>query len=94
MFNDPADWYRDLQITIDILLGGGVVGRLAPHATVPVFFSNPDLLWANEHPTPRFGQGGFKTALEALYLQVGVALSCKGMQGDARGCKGMEACER
>lgn len=40
------------------------------HAAVPVYFSNPDLLWANEHPAPRFGQGGFKAALEALYAQV------------------------
>ena len=32
-----------------------------------VYFSNPDLLWANEHPVPRFGQGAFAAALDALH---------------------------
>ena len=37
---------------------------------VQVYFSNPDVLWANEHPAPRFGQGAFAAALRALYRQV------------------------
>ncbi len=36
---------------------------------VEVYFSNPDLLWANEHPRPRFGQGAFAAALDALHRQ-------------------------
>jgi ribonucleotide monophosphatase NagD (HAD superfamily) len=32
-----------------------------------VFFSNPDLLWANEWPAPRFGQGAFGVCLAALH---------------------------
>lgn len=57
---------------MDVLVGGGVIGRAAqpPHTSIPIYFSNPDLLWANEHPTPRFGQGAFKAALEGLYLQL------------------------
>lgn len=49
-----------------------------PHAApvVPLYFSNPDLLWANEHPAPRFGQGAFAAALGTLYQQVGVGLHC------------------
>ena len=35
-----------------------------------LFFSNPDVLWANEFPAPRFGQGGFVAALEGLYHKV------------------------
>ena len=37
---------------------------------VRLLFSNPDLLWSNEHPTGRFGQGAFRTALEALHSEV------------------------
>lgn len=59
---------------MDVLIGGGVVGRHArpPHAAapVPIHFSNPDLLWANQHPDPRFGQGAFKAALETLYAHM------------------------
>ena len=40
--------------------GGGEGG-------VPVYFSNPDLLWKTQHPFPRFGQGAFRIALEAVY---------------------------
>ena len=55
------------------LLTGGIMGRPpAPQhlGKVRLLFSNPDLLWSNEHPTGRFGQGAFRTALEALHKQV------------------------
>lgn len=74
VFTDPSDWYLDLQLATDVLVGGGVLGRRmedvpdeAPQ--VDLFFSNPDLLWANEHSAPRFGQGAFMTCLEALYTK-------------------------
>ena len=35
-----------------------------------MYFSNPDLLWAADHPAPRYGQGGFATALQALHKEV------------------------
>ncbi len=37
---------------------------------MPVYFSNPDLLWANEFPVPRLGQGAFAACLEMLHEQV------------------------
>lgn len=37
---------------------------------VAVYFSNPDLLWAAQYSRPRFGQGAFSTALDALHRQV------------------------
>lgn len=55
------------------LLAGGVMGRPASQehlGKVRLLFSNPDLLWSNEHPTGRFGQGAFRTALEALHSEV------------------------
>lgn len=75
VFNDPADWYVNLQLVIDVLVGGGVLGRRLEDVprTVPqidVYFSNPDLLWANEYPVPRFGQGAFASCVRTLYQQV------------------------
>lgn len=32
-----------------------------------VFFSHEDLLWANDNPVPRFGQGAFSLAFRTLY---------------------------
>ncbi len=32
-----------------------------------LYFSNADLLWANEHPRNRFGQGAFAHSLLSLY---------------------------
>ena len=45
-------------------------GPRPPERRLEVFFSNPDVLWANEFPAPRFGQGGFVAALEGLYNKV------------------------
>lgn len=43
----------------------------ARHRTpVPVFFSNPDLIWANHFHLNRLGQGSFATALEAIHKEV------------------------
>ncbi|BDA43176.1 Haloacid dehalogenase-like hydrolase domain-containing 5 [Coccomyxa sp. Obi] len=74
VFKDPGDWYLDLQIMTDVILGGGVLGRWkcpgeGDRVTVPVYFSNPDLLWATDYPAPRFGQGAFAAALRELYHQ-------------------------
>lgn len=35
-------------------------------APVHLVFCNPDLLWRANYPTPRFGQGAFRIALEAV----------------------------
>lgn len=49
-------------------LAESVAGRASrPH--VDVYFSNPDLLWANAFHLPRFGQGAFSVALEAVYRE-------------------------
>lgn len=75
VMTDPSDWYIDLQLITDILIGGGVLGRRMEHVPantppIEIFFSNPDLLWANQHPAPRFGQGAFKACVETLYEKV------------------------
>ena len=53
----------------------GVLGRQVPEAgaePVEVVFSNPDKLFSNDFPTPRFGQGAFQVALRALLDQVAI----------------------
>ncbi|KAI9283828.1 HAD-superfamily subfamily IIA hydrolase [Umbelopsis sp. AD052] len=73
MFHDSRDWGRDLQIMMDVLRSkNGMIGTQKADYSVqdtPVYFSNPDFLWSNEFPVPRYGQGAFKTALEAIYKQ-------------------------
>ncbi|KAM3582573.1 hypothetical protein VKS41_005217 [Umbelopsis sp. WA50703] len=68
MFHDSRDWGRDLQIIMDVLRSkNGIVGTQRHNYNVqdtPIFFSN---IWSNEYPSPRYGQGAFKTALEAIY---------------------------
>lgn len=58
---------------VDVLLSRGTPGHPPPPGAPPVevYLSNPDLLWANEFSAPRFGQGAFATALEAIYEKVG-----------------------
>ena len=54
---------------------GGVPGRVQPAADappLPVFFSNPDVVFSNEFPAPRFGQGAFAAALMAAHKAVSV----------------------
>ncbi|KAF9935898.1 hypothetical protein BGZ67_002883 [Mortierella alpina] len=75
VFHDSEDWGRDLQVCLDALVSkGGALGTIktpeALHATkqsVPIYFSNPDVVWSNEYPVPRFGQGSFKMCLEKVY---------------------------
>jgi HAD superfamily hydrolase (TIGR01456 family) len=82
VYHDPRDWGLDSQIALDILLSeGGRIGSRANHASpekpnptfkqaVPLFFSNPDLLWSNLYPNPRLGQGAFQILLQGLYKAV------------------------
>jgi len=37
---------------------------------VELYISNPDMLWTNEYPTPRLGQGAFAACIRTLYKEV------------------------
>ncbi|KAF2679486.1 cat eye syndrome critical region protein 5 precursor [Lentithecium fluviatile CBS 122367] len=82
VYNDPRDWGLDTQIIKDVLLShNGILGTLSRKngdATLPnkgyqqdgqppLYFSNPDLLWAAKYHLPRLGQGGFREALEGVW---------------------------
>ncbi|EDN08829.1 aspartyl-tRNA synthetase [Histoplasma mississippiense (nom. inval.)] len=83
VFNDPRDWALDIQIIIDILLSSqGIIGTYSSKnnnpdlpnrgyqqdGQPPLYFSNPDLLWAAQYHQPRLGQGAFKASLEVYMI--------------------------
>lgn len=65
VLHDPVEWYRDLQIAMDLLTMPRPVGASPP----AVFFSNPDFLFSGRHKHPRLAQGAFRVCLEALYKE-------------------------
>ncbi|KAF2488862.1 HAD-superfamily hydrolase [Lophium mytilinum] len=82
VYNDPRDWGLDITILKDLLLSrAGIFGTLSPKnndpklpnhgyqqdGQPPVFFSNPDLVWAAKYHLPRLGQGGFREAFEGVW---------------------------
>ncbi|KAK2808944.1 hypothetical protein FQN50_004217 [Emmonsiellopsis sp. PD_5] len=82
VFNDPRDWALDIQIIVDLLLSSqGILGTYSAKnnnadlpnrgfqqdGQPPIYFSNPDLLWAAQYHQPRLGQGGFSAALEGVW---------------------------
>lgn len=69
VFTDPGNFFQALQIVIDCLLSSrpGTV-EFEEEFNIPIFFSNPDLLWKTQYPFGRFGQGAFRLALESLYV--------------------------
>ncbi|PGG95323.1 TIGR01456 family HAD hydrolase [Polytolypa hystricis UAMH7299] len=82
VFNDPRDWALDIQVILDLLLSSqGVLGTVSAKnnrddlpnrgflqdGQPPLYFSNPDLLWAAGYHLPRLGQGGFREALEGVW---------------------------
>ncbi len=85
VFNDPRDWALDAQIILDVLLSSrGILGSYSSKnnnpdlpnrgyqqdGQPPLYFSNPDLWWANQYHLPRLGQGGFREALEGIWSAV------------------------
>ncbi|GAA5898437.1 hypothetical protein JCM6882_007775 [Rhodosporidiobolus microsporus] len=77
VFHDSRDWGRDIQLVLDLVRAeDGVFGTLkdakdasawAKEKQLPVYFSNPDLLWGNEFSQSRFGQGALQESMAAVY---------------------------
>lgn len=80
VFNDPRDWGADIQIILDILNSDkGMLNTIRQEATsvpsVPIYFSNNDLLWANQYKLNRIGQGAFRSVIETLYAELNGGIS-------------------
>ncbi|KAG0151369.1 hypothetical protein CROQUDRAFT_719846 [Cronartium quercuum f. sp. fusiforme G11] len=78
VMHDPFDWGLATQVSIDLLTSADGIITHSPkktknqelHNHIPIYFSNPDLLWGNEFPRPRFGQGAFQIALCENYRRL------------------------
>lgn len=63
VFADSRDWAGDQQIILDLLTSKG--GYMGTQSTTfeegpPIFFSNPDILWATPNVLPRYGMGALR----------------------------------
>ncbi|KAJ2777111.1 hypothetical protein GGI15_004617 [Coemansia interrupta] len=69
VFHDSFDFGRDLQVVTDVLRSeNATVGRpFVGRQTAPLFMSNEDLVFSNEYPRPRFGQGAYHVCLRAMW---------------------------
>mmetsp|Transcript_225 Transcript_225/g.710 ORF Transcript_225/g.710 Transcript_225/m.710 type:complete len:205 (+) Transcript_225:458-1072(+) len=68
VMHDSRNWGRDIQLICDIVGSDGSPERSPTNEqVVSLYSSNPDFLYSNEHPLPRFAQGAFLTALEAVF---------------------------
>ncbi|THV06710.1 HAD hydrolase [Dendrothele bispora CBS 962.96] len=69
VFHDPRNWFNDVQVVLDVIQSGGVIGGPYIESSNPieVIFCNPDLIWKSEFPQPRLGQGAFREAFQAVY---------------------------
>lgn len=72
VFADSRDWAGDQQIILDLLTSkGGYMGTQSKtfEEGPPIFFSNPDILWATPNVLPRYGMGALRMCIEALYKE-------------------------
>jgi HAD superfamily hydrolase (TIGR01456 family) len=73
VFSDSRDYATDYQIIMDLLRSDGgrlhtlASGSAATKQSLPIYFSQGDLLCPTEHPHPRMSQGTFRVGLEAMY---------------------------
>lgn len=75
VFNDPRNWGADLQIISDLLNSeNGMLNTLrsekSSKPSIPIYFSNDDLLWANPYKLNRFGQGAYRKLVNTLYTSI------------------------
>ncbi|KAF0690399.1 Aste57867_18234 [Aphanomyces stellatus] len=70
ILHDPIHWAQDLQIAVDVLVGGDPLGSGNAHGKqTPLFVSNDDFTFSGAYPVPRFAQGAFTRCLQLLYEQ-------------------------
>ncbi|TPX70231.1 hypothetical protein SpCBS45565_g01853 [Spizellomyces sp. 'palustris'] len=75
IFHDPTDWGLDIQLITDTLASQtGLITTRQPSRpysqSTPLYSSNADFQWSNEWPWPRYGQGAFVTALDAVWKRL------------------------
>lgn len=66
IFHDPVDWALDMQVLSDVLVQQ-TADHSPPQQRIPLFNCNPDIVYNNEYPHPRFTQGAFLEAFRHLF---------------------------
>jgi len=69
IMHDPVHWALDLQVTLDAIRGGDPIGSGSAQS-IPVFASNPDMVFAGVHPVPRLACGAFQSCLSHLFEEL------------------------
>jgi len=71
VFHDPRNWALDIQVMTDVIRSYPNSLGLYNHSVsvhgVDLHFTNPDLLWRAHYQVPRFGQGAFRQAFQAVF---------------------------
>uniref|UniRef100_K3WAY6 TIGR01456 family HAD hydrolase n=1 Tax=Globisporangium ultimum (strain ATCC 200006 / CBS 805.95 / DAOM BR144) TaxID=431595 RepID=K3WAY6_GLOUD len=68
IMHDPVDWAPEIQVVVDVLIGGNPPGSGRDCGTqTPLFVSNDDFVFSGAYPFPRFAQGAFTKCLTLLY---------------------------
>lgn len=63
---EPLDWALKMQVLTDVLLGSSL-GTPNLRQMVPCYACNPDIVYQDVHPHPRFTQGAFVAAFRGLF---------------------------
>ncbi|CAI5731219.1 unnamed protein product [Hyaloperonospora brassicae] len=68
VMHDPIDWAPEIQVAVDVLIGGDPPGSGGSSGKqTPLFLSNDDFVFSGAYPFPRFAQGAFTRCLKLLY---------------------------
>ncbi|EEY66708.1 uncharacterized protein PITG_17259 [Phytophthora infestans T30-4] len=68
VMHDPTNWAPEIQVAVDVLIGGDPPGSGNPSGKqTPLFVSNDDFVFSGAYPFPRFAQGAFTRCLKLLY---------------------------
>lgn len=89
VMHDPTDWAPELQIAVDVLIGGLPPGSgTVSGKQTPLFVSNDDFIFSGAYPFPRFAQGSLDGLVQYLVVWPSLSRICV-MQApslDASGC--------
>ncbi|POM80514.1 TIGR01456 family HAD hydrolase [Phytophthora palmivora] len=68
VMHDPINWAPEIQVAVDVLIGGDPPGSGRPSGKqTPLFVSNDDFIFSGAYAFPRFAQGAFTRCLKLLY---------------------------
>jgi HAD superfamily hydrolase (TIGR01456 family) len=71
-FHDSLDWGLDYQVMMDVLTchdGNLMIPTTKLDQTLPIYFSNSDLVWKSSFHSNRFAQGSFRHGFRALFKE-------------------------